>query len=290
MAKGVDARQVCREIGQTLFNGGAPWLGEWAYDSHQLRLEGTPEQNEMAFREEFDVCRPYVRTSYITHLVKSLRNIQNAVRDRHTVTENIDVLDIWLGYNLKTSTFQLSRITVRPCAQRLGLFTICLFTILEACVHTKQYTLHVKTALPRTQEILSVYGFERDGPSSGLGINMVLQGEEPMRTALERLRAKPIVQKGMGNFETLEQQINAGLRKEAGQDTYVESDQTPEIQRLLDIKHWNFRHVNTEDPSIHSRLYYLNDDQFPTAEQLLDPGYINARFPKPQPPPPSDAE
>jgi len=39
-----------------------------------------------------------------------------------------------------------------------------------------------------------------------------------------------------------------------------------------------FRNSTYPDPE---HVYYLNPDHFPTAEQLADPEYVQAQFPKP---------
>ena len=276
VAEGEDVSEVALRV-RSYYKDGMPWPGYWAFEIDQIKVFGPPKECEMDFRVRDDCDRRHVKYSYLKDIVSTFETLQSYIRSRHGYLVETSVIDLFLNRVDSNDMLSITYIRVRPCIQRKGLLTIYLYIIIEACISSGQFGLYVTKALPFTQKLFSKYGFEIvDQPQSkesGL-VNMQLNNKAAMTAALVKLQETEAVKK-LRTFSSLNDQIISNWKNSTGSGSIYEQDE--EIQRLFNIRETYFGYREIKDPD---HIYYLDPKDFPTADELADPEYVQAQFPK----------
>jgi len=254
------------------YGDGMPWPGYWAFSQDQIDVFGTPETCEIGFRR-LGNRRAYVVSDYMEELVDSFRDVQEAVIKWRGVSVSTPVIDFWLNKRVADDLLQITFIKVRPCMQNQGLFTIFLFITIDACIRNGKYRLGVHKAIPSTERMLLGYGFKTVEVTEDSKANMLLDGEDAMNEALKELKKKKAVQK-VRNLNSLYSQM----------DDAFPNDDDSTFRELRYTYDFFFKQRIYNDPE---HVYYLDFADFPTAAQLRNPEYVQARFPKPNHPLPT---
>ena len=274
---------VAKDVSETApkvrsyYKDGMPWPGYWAFEIDQIEVFGPPKNCEMDFRIRDDYDRRYVEFYYLKDVVSTFQTLQSNIRLRRDYLVETSVIDLFLNRMDSNNMLSITYIQVRPCIQRKGLLTIYLYVIIEACIASGQLGLYVKRALPFTQELFSRYGFKKveeiQSEEFGL-VDMQLNNRKAMTDALGKLQNTGAVKK-LRTFRSLDDQIISNWKPKDGSGSI--SEQEEEIQRLLNIKALYFGDEKFTDPD---HVYYLDPKDFPTADELADPEYVQAQFPK----------